>query len=402
MADEPMPTRWSFQDFKVYYDAKFGRKKALENGETGDKAVSNGTSLSNGNLHAKRPSEMAVYEQFQSEGQNQTHTNGFSPANMDEKPQKSLLPPFESADMRTLAESLSRDIIRGSPDVKWESIKGLENAKRLLKEAVVMPIKYPKYFTGLLSPWKGILLFGPPGTGKTMLAKAVATECKTTFFNISASSVVSKWRGDSEKLVKVLFELARHHAPSTIFLDEIDAIISQRGEARSEHEASRRLKTELLIQMDGLTRSDELVFVLAATNLPWELDAAMLRRLEKRILVPLPEPVARRAMFEELLPPQPDNEPIPYDLLVEQTEGFSGSDIRLLCKETAMQPLRRLMSQLEQRQEEEVVPDEELPTVGPIRSEDIEIALKNTRPSAHLHAHKYDKFNADYGSQILQ
>ncbi|XP_061360491.1 uncharacterized protein LOC133304468 [Gastrolobium bilobum] len=403
MADEPMPTRWSFQDFKMYYDVKFGRKKVVENGETADKAVSNGSSLgiaSNGNMHAKRTSDMAIYEQFQSQGQHPRHTNGFSPNNMDERPQKSLLPPFESADMRSLAESLSRDIIRGSPDVKWESIKGLENAKRLLKEAVVMPIKYPKYFTGLLSPWKGILLFGPPGTGKTMLAKAVATECKTTFFNISASSVVSKWRGDSEKLVKVLFELARHHAPSTIFLDEIDAIISQRGEARSEHEASRRLKTELLIQMDGLTRTDELVFVLAATNLPWELDAAMLRRLEKRILVPLPEPVARRAMFEELLPSLPGEEPIPYDLLVDQTEGYSGSDIRLLSKETAMQPLRRLMSQLEQRQE--VVPEEELPKVGPVKPEDIETALKNTRPSAHLHAHKYDKFNADYGSQILQ
>ncbi|ESW30981.2 hypothetical protein PHAVU_002G193200 [Phaseolus vulgaris] len=405
MADDPMPTRWSFQDFKFYYDAKFGRKKADKNGETADEAVvSNGGSLgvvSNGNPHAKKASEMAFYEQHRTEGQNQIHSNGFSPVNMDERPQRSLLPPFESAEMRTLAESLSRDIIRGSPDVKWESIKGLENAKRLLKEAVVMPIKYPRYFTGLLSPWKGILLFGPPGTGKTMLAKAVATECNTTFFNISASSVVSKWRGDSEKLVKVLFELARHHAPSTIFLDEIDAIISQRGEARSEHEASRRLKTELLVQMDGLTRTDELVFVLAATNLPWELDAAMLRRLEKRILVPLPEPVARRSMFEELLPQKPDEEQIPYDLLVDQTEGFSGSDIRLLCKETAMQPLRRLMSQLEQRQEE-VVPEDELPKVGPIRSEDIETALRNTRPSAHLHAHKYDKFNADYGSQILQ
>ncbi|CAJ1935765.1 unnamed protein product [Sphenostylis stenocarpa] len=446
MADDPMPTRWSFQvlhflfsaepilildfsvfrfsflrnsasqsyvvlildlqDFKFYYDAKFGRKKVQKNGETADKpVVSNGGSLvivSNGNPHSKRASEMAVYEQFQIEGQNQIHSNGFSPVNMCERPQRSLLPPFESAEMRTLAESLSRDIIRGSPDVKWESIKGLENAKRLLKEAVVMPIKYPKYFTGLLSPWKGILLFGPPGTGKTMLAKAVATECKTTFFNISASSVKLFWTaGDSEKLVKVLFELARHHAPSTIFLDEIDAIISQRGEARSEHEASRRLKTELLVQMDGLTRTEELVFVLAATNLPWELDAAMLRRLEKRILVPLPEPVARRAMFEELLSQQPDDEPIPYDLLVDQTEGYSGSDIRLLCKETAMQPLRRLMSQLEQRQEE-VVPEEELPKVGPIRAEDIETALRNTRPSAHLHAHKYDKFNADYGSQIIQ
>ncbi|TXG47924.1 hypothetical protein EZV62_027218 [Acer yangbiense] len=272
------------KDFKLFYDAKLGRKKQTEaqNGPTAEKPVSNGSST-NGNGHVQNTSDMAIYEQFRSQGSNSTHSNGVLSNGINERPQRSLLPPLDSADARALAESLCRDIIRGSPDVKWESIKGLENAKRLLKEAVVMPIKYPKYFTGLLSPWKGILLFGPPGTGKTMLAKAVATECKTTFFNISASSVVSKWRGDSEKLIKVLFELARHHAPSTIFLDEIDAIISQRGEGRSEHEASRRLKTELLIQMDGLTRTDELVFVLAATNLPWELDAAMLRRLEKRV-----------------------------------------------------------------------------------------------------------------------
>ncbi|KAJ0018734.1 hypothetical protein Pint_09964 [Pistacia integerrima] len=400
MADEPSVTRWSFQDFKMFYDAKFGRKKPAEssqNGQSTEKPVSNGSS-SNGNGYVQR--EMSIYEQYQNQARSTTHLNGDLSNGTNGIPQKPLLPSFESTETRALAESLCRDIIRGSPDVKWESIKGLENAKRLLKEAVVMPIKYPKYFTGLLSPWKGILLFGPPGTGKTMLAKAVATECKTTFFNISASSVVSKWRGDSEKLIKVLFELARHHAPSTIFLDEIDAIISQRGEGRSEHEASRRLKTELLIQMDGLTRTDELVFVLAATNLPWELDAAMLRRLEKRILVPLPEPEARRAMFEELLPSQADEEGLPYDVLVERTEGYSGSDIRLLCKETAMQPLRRVMALLEDRQD--VVPEDELPKVGPIRAEDIEAALKNTRPSAHLYAHRYDKFNEDYGSQILQ
>ncbi|KAF5472486.1 hypothetical protein F2P56_009202 [Juglans regia] len=405
MADEPSLTRWSFADFKMFYDAKFGRKRLPEsaNGPTADKPSSNVNSsagTSNGNAHVNNTSDMAIFEQFRGQALSSTHTNGILSNQTDERPQKSLLPPFESAEMRTLAESLSRDIIRGSPDVSWESIKGLENAKHLLKEAVVMPIKYPKYFTGLLSPWKGILLFGPPGTGKTMLAKAVATECNTTFFNISASSVVSKWRGDSEKLVKVLFDLARHHAPSTIFLDEIDAIISHRGEGLSEHEASRRLKTELLIQMDGLTRTDELVFVLAATNLPWELDAAMLRRLEKRILVPLPEPEARRAMFDELLSSQPDEEKLPYDLLVERTEGYSGSDIRLLCKEVAMQPLRRLMALLEERQE--LVPEDELPKVGPIRHEDIEIALRNTRPSAHLHAHRYEKFNADYGSQLLQ
>ncbi|GMI85995.1 conserved in ciliated species and in the land plants 1 [Hibiscus trionum] len=398
MADEPSLTRWSFL---------FGRKRLPEpeNGQpAADAPVSNGTTsnvTSNGNHSVRNTSDMAIYEQYRNQGTNSVHSNGAVSNGFDSRPQRSLLPAFESAEMRTLGESLSRDIVRGNPDVKWESIKGLENAKRLLKEAVVMPIKYPKYFTGLLSPWKGILLFGPPGTGKTMLAKAVATECNTTFFNISASSVVSKWRGDSEKLIKVLFDLARHHAPSTIFLDEIDAIISQRGgEGRSEHEASRRLKTELLIQMDGLTRSDELVFVLAATNLPWELDAAMLRRLEKRILVPLPEPEARRAMFEELLPQLHGEEALPYDILVERSEGYSGSDIRLLCKEAAMQPLRRLMTVLEDKQE--VVPEDELPKVGPVMPDDIETALRNTRPSAHLHAHRYEKFNADYGSQIIR
>uniref|UniRef100_A0A1D1XMM8 Katanin p60 ATPase-containing subunit A-like 2 n=1 Tax=Anthurium amnicola TaxID=1678845 RepID=A0A1D1XMM8_9ARAE len=290
--EDPSPTRWTFQDLKMFYDTKFGRKSEMEKKDpssqpTDSKVVANGD-CSNGttnlNESRKRAADLAVFEQFESQDKSAAQRPGVVPNGNKERLQRPLLPPLESAEMRTLAETLCRDIICGSPDVKWESIKGLETAKHLLKEAVVMPIKYPKYFTGLLSPWKGILLFGPPGTGKTMLAKAVATECKTTFFNISASSIVSKWRGDSEKLVKVLFELARHHAPSTIFLDEIDAIISQRGEAHSEHEASRRLKTELLIQMDGLTRTNELVFVLAATNLPWELDAAMLRRLEKRVL----------------------------------------------------------------------------------------------------------------------
>jgi len=212
-----------------------------------------------------------------------------------------------------------------------------------------MPLKYPHYFEGILEPWKGILLFGPPGTGKTMLAKAVATECRTTFFNISASTIVSKWRGDSEKLVRVLFELARYHQPSTIFVDEVDSILSSRT-GSGEHEASRRMKTELLIQLDGLIKSKgERVFLLAASNLPWELDMALLRRLEKRILVPLPGEDSREAMLRYHLPPGPADsgkraeEDVEFEAFSQALEGYSGSDIRLVCKEAAMKPLRRLM-----------------------------------------------------------
>uniref|UniRef100_A0A8C5AYS0 AAA+ ATPase domain-containing protein n=1 Tax=Gadus morhua TaxID=8049 RepID=A0A8C5AYS0_GADMO len=165
----------------------------------------------------------------------------------------------------------------------------VHNPNRLVKEAVVYPIKYPQLFTGILSPWKGLLLYGPPGTGKTLLAKAVATECSTTFFNISASTIISKWRG----LREVLFELAKFHS-----------VMGQRGGGHGgEHEGSRRMKTELLIQMDGLAASDHLVFILAASNMPWELDQAMLRRLEKRILIGLPSEPARQAMISHWLPP---------------------------------------------------------------------------------------------------
>ncbi|TGZ65306.1 hypothetical protein CRM22_005928 [Opisthorchis felineus] len=326
-----------------------------------------------------------------------------------------------TSEWRELAMTISREIFLENPNVRWDDIIGLSSAKRLVKEAVVYPIKYPQLFAGILSPWKGLLLYGPPGTGKTLLAKAVATECHTTFFNISASTIVSKWRGDSEKLVRVLFELARFHAPSTIFLDELDSLMSQRGSVGGiapggggggygatgggEHEGSRRMKTELLMQMDGLTKSDDLVFLLAASNLPWELDHAMLRRLEKRILVDLPNTEARQRMFETFLPPSSASTPstglqlkcnIDYELVSKLTEGYSGSDIRLVCKEAAMRVVRKIFDILE-NPTKEFNPETHI-RLDPVTTGDVKAAIESTMPSARHLSGRYQEWQRNYGS----
>lgn len=150
-----------------------------------------------------------------------------------------------------LIKMLERDVVQKNPSVQFDDIAELDDAKRVLQEAVILPLLMPDYFKGIRRPWKGVCLFGPPGTGKTMLAKAVATMGKTTFFNVSASSLASKWRGESEKLVRILFEMARFYAPSTVFIDEIDSVASKRG--GSDHEASKKMKTEFFIQMDGVS-----------------------------------------------------------------------------------------------------------------------------------------------------
>mmetsp|Transcript_55405 Transcript_55405/g.99744 ORF Transcript_55405/g.99744 Transcript_55405/m.99744 type:complete len:607 (-) Transcript_55405:43-1863(-) len=256
-----------------------------------------------------------------------------------------------------LIQMLERDCVDRCPQVTWDVIAGLEQAKTLLEEAVVLPLVMPEYFQGIRRPWKGVLMFGPPGTGKTLLAKAVATQCATTFFNVSASSMASKYRGDSEKLVRLLFEMARFYAPTTIFFDEIDALGSKRGEA-SEHESSRRVKAELLVQMDGVTSSapasedpdvdgqpplPKQVMVLAATNRPWDLDEALRRRLEKRIYIPLPEPEGRKALFEINLRQVKMTEEVSMQEMVNKTEGYSGADVTNVCREAAMMGLRKRM-----------------------------------------------------------
>jgi katanin p60 ATPase-containing subunit A1 len=240
-----------------------------------------------------------------------------------------------------LIQMIERDCVESETRVRWEDIAGLEQVKELLQEAVTLPLLIPNYFRGIRRPWKGVLLYGPPGTGKTLLARAVATECKCTFFNVSASTMASKYRGESEKLVRLLFEMARFYAPTVIFFDEIDALGSKRGES-TEHESSRRVKAEMLVQMDGVVQEgSKSVTVLAATNRPWDLDEALRRRLEKRIYIPLPEREGREQIFRINMKELRLGLDVIVNDLVRLTEKYSGADLTNVCREAAMMGLRK-------------------------------------------------------------
>ncbi|KAJ5386137.1 vacuolar protein sorting-associated protein 4 [Penicillium cosmopolitanum] len=243
----------------------------------------------------------------------------------------------EDAESKKLRSALQGAILSDKPNVKWEDVAGLEGAKEALKEAVILPIKFPHLFTGKRQPWKGILLYGPPGTGKSYLAKAVATEANSTFFSVSSSDLVSKWMGESERLVKQLFNMARENKPAIIFIDEVDALCGPRGEGESE--ASRRIKTELLVQMDGG------VLILGATNIPWQLDAAIRRRFQRRVHISLPDINARMKMFMLAVGSTPCHmTQADYKQLAEMSEGYSGSDISIAVQDALMQPIRKIQT----------------------------------------------------------
>jgi vacuolar protein-sorting-associated protein 4 len=249
----------------------------------------------------------------------------------------------DDADSKKLRGALAGAILTEKPNIKWEDVAGLEAAKEALKEAVILPIKFPHLFTGKRQPWKGILLYGPPGTGKSYLAKAVATEANSTFFSVSSSDLVSKWMGESERLVKQLFNLARENRPSIIFIDEIDALCGPRGEGESE--ASRRIKTELLVQMDGVGNDSKGVLILGATNIPWQLDAAIRRRFQRRVHISLPDQPARMRMFEIAVGTTPcELKPDDYKTLGKLSEGYSGSDIAIAVQDALMQPVRKIQT----------------------------------------------------------
>ena len=239
-------------------------------------------------------------------------------------------------------KKVESEIMIKNPNVKFSDIIGMNDMKQTLYEIIIVPQIRPDFFTGIRKPQRGILLFGPPGTGKTMIAKAIASECKSTFFNISASSLTSKWVGESEKTVKSLFKIAYKKVPSIIFIDEIDSILSKRSE--NENEATKRLKTEFLIQFDGLgSNTNAKLLVIAATNRPMDLDEALLRRLPKRVYCgPLDED--GRFEFIKKVINRVETNLSDDDIreITKKTNDYSNSDLMELCREAAYQPVREL------------------------------------------------------------
>jgi len=298
-----------------------------------------------------------------------------------------------SEEEQEMIDMISGTIVTESPDIRWTQIAGLENCKQALREAIVLPMLKPELFTGARKPWAGILLFGPPGCGKTLLAKAAATECQATFFSASSADLLSKWLGESEKLISSLFKVARIRAPSLIFLDEIDSVATKRG-GGSESSGERRVKTQLLSEIQGLkSTGKKRLLVLGATNRPWDIDDAMLSRFQKKVYVPLPDLAARSAIF--MIETEGVGMAMDDDDFVElgvRSEGYSGRDISNVCQEVIMIPIRELdMSGLLEDSSKEV-------KVRDIAIDDFKNTLKKVKPMTSDKALKqYQEWAEEYG-----
>ncbi|KAK5853786.1 hypothetical protein PBY51_014912 [Eleginops maclovinus] len=296
---------------------------------------------------------------------------------------------FKNVDSK-LANLIMNEIVDSAASVSFKDIAGQVLAKQALQEIVILPAIRPELFTGLRSPARGLLLFGPPGNGKTMLAKAVAAESNATFFNISAASLTSKYVGEGEKLVRALFAVARELQPSIIFIDEVDSLLCERREG--EHEASRRLKTEFLLEFDGVqSGGDDRVLVMGATNRPQELDEAVLRRFAKRIYVALPDAETRLTLLENLLAKH-GNPLSKTELshLAKKSEGYSGSDLTSLAKDAALGPIRELRPDQVRRMAASEMRN--------IKIKDFEDSLMRIKPSVSPGTlGMYAKWNKDFG-----
>ncbi|KAH9299134.1 hypothetical protein KI387_030816, partial [Taxus chinensis] len=268
--------------------------------------------------------------------------------------------------------------------VIFEDIGALENVKDTLKELVMLPLQRPELFCKgqLTKPCKGILLFGPPGTGKTMLAKAVATEARANFINISISSITSMMFGESEKYIRAIFSLASKISPCVIFIDEVDSLLGRRDNPR-EHEAMRKMKNEFMANWDGLrTKETERVLVLAATNRPFDLDEAVIRRMPRRLMVNLPDAPNRAKILKVMLAKEEVDPDVDLDAIANMTEGYSGSDLKNLCVTAAYCPIREVLKKEKKEKELAIIEERQLPSlsgivdVRPLNMDDIRYAHK--------------------------
>jgi len=265
-------------------------------------------------------------------------------------------------------------------NVRWEDIGGLEDTKAAIKSAYGLALaRKPKGV--VISSWRNVMLFGPPGTGKTILAAATAGNLDATFFNVKVSSLLSKYFGESTKLISALYTVARRLSPAVIFLDEFEALTPPRGSGESG--AERRIVSTFLAELDGLESKEDEQFVLTmgATNLPWLLDSAILSRFQKRIYVPLPDEAARRAILEIHLTRRGHKSLVPLDELVRRTPGFSGREIEQLCQTAITHMTQRanpeLLAVVDKGQE---AIREYAIRVEPLTREDFEVAFDQIRP----------------------
>ena len=273
--------------------------------------------------------------------------------------------------MKYIQPSLIREIYIEVPEVHWDDIGGLEEAKQQLREAVEWPLKYPEVFEQMgIRPPKGILLFGPPGTGKTLLAKAAATESGANFIAVRGPEVLSKWVGESEKAIRQIFRRARQVAPTIIFFDEIDAIAPARGMRHDTSGVTDRIVNQLLTEMDGIEPLQHVV-VIGATNRPDILDPALLRpgRFDRLIYVPPPDKQARLEILKIHTRKMPLADDVDLEKIAEKTEGYTGADLEAVCREAAMIAVR------------EAFKKNRKPTTTVARMEHFEKALKAVQPS---------------------
>ena len=253
-------------------------------------------------------------------------------------PEEQILNQFDTK----IVDQIRASIPDKLDDVGWDTIAGLEDAKKKIQQVAILPLMRPDFFTGIRKPPKGILLFGPPGTGKTMIGKCIAAQAKAKFFSITAASITSKWMGEAEKTMKALFTVARMMKPSVIFVDEIDSLLTTRS--TNENEGTIRVKTEFLAQFNGLESDDgDQLLVIGTTNRPEDLDPAVLRRFTVRLLISLPNSNGRKQMLlSHLKSIKHTLDDQQVDDIVEKTDGYVGSDMFSLAQTAAMMPIDHL------------------------------------------------------------